>query len=628
MAALINAIDKTSINNPSKYGENSHMEYAWSCDSDFKERILQFNFQLTRCNNDKVREMGIQLNKLLTDLKNNYVGRKITSEEYTEFMNLLYKSIAYTRDVIDGKGEYTLSYMCLFEWYKFHPDYVKHALVQFVRQPCKTNIYTQKWNIGYISEDCLADWANEEESDETVSKHPYGSWKDIKYFCHYCKTNGMNINDPLISFCIELINSQIMIDIAELEYDNKQISLVGKWVPRESSEKFGWLYEELACDYFYHYLESSKNDESKKKAIRKCKTEYRKICSKLNKYLETVQINMCSNNWSDINHSKTTSITISRQKKSFLNVKKDGTQRYDIDDRISCAKNFTDYISKSIEKGVQIKGKRVGLNNMTHQAIELINRINNMSRRSDIDIDTNVEFKTLQTEIAILNSQWNDNSSSTSKLNKMIAMVDLSGSMEGEPLETAIALGCRVSEKSILGNRILSFTSDPTWHNLSNCKSFIEKVEKISSGQVGYDTNFYKALKLILDAIIDHLLPPEEVEDMVLAIFSDMQINEAQKGLDMNSMYKNIERLYSDTGIELWGKPFRPPHILFWNLRNTDGFPCLSSQKNVSMMSGFSPALLNSFCNLGIEALTECTPYSMLVSQLKNPRYDSFSYKI
>jgi len=78
----------------------------------------------------------------------------------------------------------------------------------------------------------------------------------------------------------------------------------------------------------------------------------------------------------------------------------------------------------------------------------------------------------------------------------------------------------------------------------------------------------------------------------------------------------------------MWGRPYKPPHILFWNLRSTSGFPTLSLQKNTSMMSGFSPALLNLCCDEGISALQNCTPWSLLVKSLNNPRYKILDDKI
>ena len=78
---------------------------------------------------------------------------------------------------------------------------------------------------------------------------------------------------------------------------------------------------------------------------------------------------------------------------------------------------------------------------------------------------------------------------------------------------------------------------------------------------------------------------------------------------------------YEEAGIRVHGKPYKPPHILFWNLRSTSGFPSLANQPNVSMMSGFSPALLNLFCEQGLNALESCTPWSLLLRSLENERY-------
>jgi len=111
------------------------------------------------------------------------------------------------------------------------------------------------------------------------------------------------------------------------------------------------------------------------------------------------------------------------------------------------------------------------------------------------------------------------------------------------------------------------------------------------------------------------------VQDLVLVIFSDMQIDDAEKG-DKNTLHENIIKMYSDAGIRIHGKPFKPPHILFWNLRTTSGFPSLSNQPNVTMMSGFNPSLLNLFCEQGIESLQSCSPWSQLERSLENERYN------
>jgi hypothetical protein len=106
-----------------------------------------------------------------------------------------------------------------------------------------------------------------------------------------------------------------------------------------------------------------------------------------------------------------------------------------------------------------------------------------------------------------------------------------------------------------------------------------------------------------------------------------MQIDQADKNSEQ-TMYDSIKLKYEATGLRLHGKPFKPPHILLWNLRSTSGFPTMSTQQNASMMSGFSPALLNLFCAQGVDALQACTPWSILTQSLENERYKILGDKL
>jgi hypothetical protein len=252
-----------------------------------------------------------------------------------------------------------------------------------------------------------------------------------------------------------------------------------------------------------------------------------------------------------------------------------------------------------------------------------------------------------EAEKDVLNSQWRDNNRQKSGkcLGNMIPVIDTSGSMEGDPIHAAIALGARVAENSALPNRAFTFSAEPTWVNLDGFDTFIKKVKVISQGCSGYNTDFGKLLTMILDSIEKGELPAESVENMVLAIFSDMQMDanlyntysgrspiydggnymsaEMRKLANdaWDTVYETIEKRYAELGMKMYGKPFQPPHILFWNLRHTGGFPTLSTQKNASMMSGFDPTILNMFCDMGMEALRDLTPYSTLVRLLSSERY-------
>ena len=229
-----------------------------------------------------------------------------------------------------------------------------------------------------------------------------------------------------------------------------------------------------------------------------------------------------------------------------------------------------------------------------------------------------------QTEKDLLNSQWRDNASQNGGLGKMIAMVDVSGSMEGDPMHVAIALGIRIAEKSMLGKRVMTFSSKPTWVNLESYTDFISQVRAVKDAEWGMNTNFYAALDMILDAIVTNKMAPEDVQDMILVILSDMQMDQGDT-CDKQKLYESMKEKYADAGIRVNGVPYKPPHILFWNLRGTSGFPSLSNQPNASMMSGFSPTLLNLFCEQGLDALQSVTPWSILNKSLENERYKIMS---
>lgn len=604
MAAIINALDNinhtnhTNHTNNTQYGENGHAEYGWS--KNIQEQILQFSFQLTRIIHPNIVDRNIleeKLDHLLNELMQHYTyGNSFEKEISKGHLSILYKMIGHTRDIIDGKGEYTLSYMMVCCWNKINPSLAQFALRSFV--------------------------LHEHEHENT---HPYGSWKDLKYFCKYCKEvyytkNNQNTTKfeehNLVQYAVQLMNEQIKTDYhIFLNFNNNEhnntISLAAKWVPREKSS-FGWLYNMLCTQYFPEYLSTAHTSEQIRKATNKCKTEYRKVLSTLNKYLDTVQIKQCHHQWSMIDFNNVTSISLIKQKKAFLNVKKNGMERYpESCDRTICAENFGHFIHQTISNNKEIKGMRIGMADFVKQAIS--------SSYASSDI-----------EKEMLNSQWRDNAKQNGALGKMIAMVDVSGSMDGDPLHVAIALGIRIAEKSILGKRILTFSSNPTWVNLDDCPDFITSVMKIRSAEWGMNTNFYAALDMILQAIIQNKMKPEDVQDMVLVILSDMQMDAATRetSYSKQTLYEKIQAKYKEAGLSVCGKPYKPPHILFWNLRSTNGFPCLSNQPNASMMSGFNPSLLNVFCDEGINGLQSCTPWSLLMKSLENQRYEPLLNKI
>ena len=557
---VVSAIDEfTKENGEKQLGENQHIEYSWSS-HDRQEQIVQLFFQLVRTNSNQHKVIQ---HKFCDILKSIVLSKDDTDDTRKLHESVVVRMIYQTRDIVSGKGEYALAYMMLLTLYDFFPQLALRTLETFVHLD---------------------------------GNQPYGSWKDMKYIAYHCKMVKMDENHEIIQKCVDLINAQLRKD--DDCTDDASFSLCAKWVPREGSKKHSWFFRRLATDFFKDdaFTKTAKTVKSMLMSKKKCYMKYRRIVANLNRRLDTVQIKQCGNTWRTIDHNKTTSITLSRNKKAFLNVKKNGEERSPLPDRIQCAENFKAYIDRQIKSGKELKGKNVGLNDFTHQAMEILK-----------------DDKTLTVEADLLNSQWRSNASVNGALGKIIAMVDVSGSMKGDPMNAAIALGIRVAEKSMLGKRVLTFASVPSWHNLDGKEDFISMVDHLQGAKWGAGTNFYEALKVILDALMEKQVPPEEAEGMILAVFSDMQIDQADQS--SNSMMETVQDMYQSLG-------YTCPHILFWNLRSTSGFPCLSNKKGASMISGFSPSLLNLFCEKGMAALENITPWSTMLELLDNERYN------
>ena len=596
---LISKIDTTV---GKQYGENNHIEYSWQNDRDVEEQILQMSFQLVRCDEYKREDLRLKFADLLKRTFETEDRWLFARQDYdTHVGSILFRIIAQTRDIISGKGEYSLFYMMVYELAFINMDHAKFLIHSLVYDD-------NKYESPYIVH-------------ELPKEQPIGSWKDMKYMIKYFNMKSSIINNEksyivtneLNNYIFGIICTQLREDDIQSSMNGGKISLAAKWIPREKSKKYEFIFNILAEIYYSNIITVPATHSSYTKAINKTYMMFRKLLTKLNAKLDTTQIKQCNYGWSDINFKNVTSITMNLQKNAFLNLKKDGkTERYPEDfDRIECKEHFQEFL-QNVKSGNQVmKGKRVSIVDMVRGAYTM---------KQDVSQDI----------IDTLNAQWDNNSSQTGLLENFIAMVDTSGSMtvdNSNPLYSAIGLGIRVAEKSSFGKRVLTFSASPNWINLDDNETptFVEKVKKIANAEWGMNTNFYAAMKMILDVIILSKMPPTDVENMVLAVFSDMQVNQADQKYSTNSMSENIISMYAAAGIKNFGKPYKPPHILFWNLRSTDGFPSVSTAQNMTMLSGYSPSLLNIFCEKGVEGFKTVNPWNTLCETLTIKRYKRFS---
>jgi hypothetical protein len=558
MASLMSAMDATRM--PTSEGENGHPEYEWSVGEDLQGRFVQVFFQLVRSKqNGRVFE---EFGKLLRE----------GGEGEGLLRDLCKALVIHTRDCVDGKGERDLAYGLLMEWYKVDPEFAKCAFVY--------------WMYG----------------DTEAKTAPPGTWKDVVNLCNYIAKDKESEKHPMIEFVLKLMATQIQEDTKKLEDKVSSLSLVGKWAPRESSKpNRKWFYR---LSQRLHPFEKTDKDNT---AAYSSHRKTRRMLSALNRALDTMEIKQCGKHWAEIEMTRVPSVAFQKQKRALLNLPRlqkgrgDSTARSEEEDRVQCAENVKAFMEKAKKGEVEVKAKHTTLYDMVRDAVQ--------SGMTEEELD-------------ILEAQWRKNGEAVLPgLPPMIPMVDVSGSMTVDnctPLYNAVGLGLRASEKThpVFQNRILTFSEVPEWVVLDPKSSFRKRVQTLQGAKWEMTTNFYKALDLILKQMVLHSVPAEEVEGMVLAIFSDMQMNQADQ-MDSErrkSVMEGVKSRFAAAG-------YRMPHILYWNLCSTNGFPSVTTEENVTMLSGFSQVLLNALENKGMEELKTYTPFRMIREILEKPRF-------
>jgi hypothetical protein len=426
----------------------------------------------------------------------------------------------------------------------------------------------------------------------------YGYYKD---YVHILDTINKNVTDeykPLENKIIDIIISQIHADDNELEkcqLENRipVLSLVSKYAPRPNK-----LYRKIAIKIYRKMYPNDKKAEEK----------YRKQLTKLNKALSTTEIKMCAKNYSSIDYSKVPSKCLFKWRKAFLNelckepcpeeLEKTGN-RYPTDtDRVSSRNNLIDNV-----KNKTIHGKQL----MPHEIIEKM--FDNVSvAKTEEDLLT-VQWEKIREDV--LKNMNNDKKGIN--LSNIVPLIDVSGSMNGEPMLVAIGLGLLVSEinNPAFRDTFITFSGNPTWVSLKGL-TLLEKIRKTKASEWGGSTDFIKAIHKILDIVVSNKLSESEIPDLL--VLSDMQFNQATGKSDkFETSYELIQQLFIDAGMSICDKPYRTPRIIFWNLRSSPGHgvPVQAITKNVQLLSGFSPSMLSLL--LKGEDLSPLSTYRLVV---------------
>jgi len=408
------------------------------------------------------------------------------------------------------------------------------------------------------------------------------------YFIDTYKLNIKNIscNFGKIKDLLEMADTNL-IDNLELEIlsnilledlDKPKPSLAVKWAPRESN-KYKHLVKSLSQILF----------PNNKKSLEL----YRKtILNPLSQKVIILEKQMCQNQWNEIQYNtvpaqamKIYGRDISRiyNKKNII-YQSGAFKRHDTE-------RFSEYLG-DVKKGTE-KINTTGI--QPHQLVKQI----------------------LLHDDETINLQWNtlvDNLRNTTSIKSSIAVVDVSGSMQGEPIEVALALGLIISEISLFpfNNKIITFSNEPVLHQIIGYNLY-EKISNISNTDWHTSTNIEKVFDLILNSALIHGISNENLIKNIF-IFTDMQFNEASKCYINQSEYSDCDTNYSEASDCATNQSektlfknikekyitanYTMPKLIFWNLRNSnEAFPIDCNENGYVYLSGFSAELLKIFMN-------------------------------
>ena len=385
----------------------------------------------------------------------------------------------------------------------------------------------------------------------------FGRWDDILWL----------LDTELESQVIEIIKSQLAEDMQGV-LNGEAISSLAKWLPSINTSS----------------KETRKKGRKVATALGLTEKLYRKTLSKMRKYLDVVEVKMASNKWDEIKYSAVTSKAMKNYNRAFA--KHDET-------------GFAEYLV-SLEKG------ETKINSTTLYPYELVSQVIGLGQKG-------ME--------SVVNAQWEALPNYVEGEHNVLVMADVSGSMNGMPLNSSIGLAMYCAERNsgAFKNKFMTFSTNPQLVSLKG-STFAERAKNLSQASWDMSTDFQKALGTILDTAVNNNLEQGELPEKLIVV-SDMQFNDArgngyswrrQENTSENwGFYGKMKQMYKDKGYNI-------PQIVFWNVNSPkDSYMVDCDCEGVGLVSGQSPSMFKYVLTGDVT-----TPYEMMVDALNDPIYD------
>ncbi len=363
----------------------------------------------------------------------------------------------------------------------------------------------------------------------------YGRVDDLIDIAYH--TDNNKFKDETVQFIRNCLNE----DLKNMSKGN-QISLLAKWLPSINA--------------------SNKETIAKGRWLRHClnmkESSYRKALSKLRAHLNIVEKNITTKQYEKINYEQVPSQCMRRLRNTF--------HKNDL-------LRFEEYLAN-------VKSGEAKINTKTNYPYEMIKPYLEYCYYgvlSDEHYDD------------VLETMWK-NLPDYIKGEKLsiVPIVDTSGSMEGLAMEVAVSLGIYISERmgGPFKNKFITFSERPNMIDISDCKTLLEKTQRVVEAPWGMNTDIVKVFRLILNTAISYNLKQEDFPKQLLVI-TDMEFDSGAPYYTKpaGTLFSNMKKEYANHGYEL-------PKIVWWNVdARNDTFP-MKSDDNCIYVSGCSPSIM------------------------------------
>lgn len=412
----------------------------------------------------------------------------------------------------------------------------------------------------------LAYWDTDAARRNLVHIPEYGRWDDLYIF----------VGTPLEKAAMKFMKDQL-----ELDVQCKTPSLLAKWMKSENTSS----------------EESRRLGNITRRYMGMNHKQYRKTLSILRARINVLERLMSENRWDEIEFDKIPSKAGLKYKNAFA--------RHDVERARAGAQTYADF-AKDMTKSV---------NAAVLNPVDIADQIFQCSYYRSPS----------ETNRLMWQKYWDNlkdyyNGAEAGDL----AIVDVSGSMSGQPMNAAVSMGAYMAErcKGPFKDHFVTFSSNPALVRFEGVDIY-DKFQRARQADWGGSTNIEATFDMLLKVALKNHVPEKDMPK-TLYIFSDMEFNacmcsgpvnpgrwnysgnRVSNAHEVNTLLESIAQKWAAYGYEL-------PRVVFWNLdARQNNIPAMGGR--FSYVSGFS-------MNMVEQILSGEDGFSLMMKKLDEPRY-------